>query len=66
MLNTIKLGCRAETEMNSIGLDNKGTKAEIINARVEKYLNEQGRSSGRSQHLCIETIDSTIDISKSR
>ena len=60
MLNTIKLGCRAETEMNSIGLDNKGTKAEIINARVEKYLNEQG--SGRSQHLCMETID----ISKSR
>ena len=53
MLNTIKLGCRAETEMNSIGLDNKGTKAEIINARVEKYLNTNEQGSGRSQHLCI-------------
>ena len=37
MLNTIKLGCRAETKIKSIGLDNKGTKAEI-NARVEKYM----------------------------
>lgn len=27
--------------MGSIGLDTKGTKAELI-ARVEKYLNEQG------------------------
>ena len=53
MLSTIKLGCRAETEMNSIGLDNKGTKAEIINARVEKYLNTNEQGSGRSQHLCI-------------
>ena len=44
--------------MNSIGLDNKGTKAELI-ARVEKYLNEQG--SGRSQHLCIELVHLEAD-----